>query len=102
MLKMRELYERSNIYELLLMQEANRMSVISNKEYIKFLKTKYKEMEKTNSPTIDAVDVIRCKDCRHWDREDEYCTDGEGLCGGITENDYCSRAVRRKKNEVEE
>lgn len=48
MLKMRELYERSNTYELLLMQEANRMNVISNKEYIKFLKTKCKEMEKTN------------------------------------------------------
>lgn len=47
-LKIRELYERSNIYELLLMQEANRMNVINNKEYIKFLKTKCKEMEKTN------------------------------------------------------
>lgn len=47
-LKIREVYERSNIYELLLMQEANRMNVVSNKEYIKFLKTKCKEMEKTN------------------------------------------------------
>lgn len=47
-LKIREAYERSNIYELLLMQEANRMNVISNKEYIKFLKNKCKEMEKTN------------------------------------------------------
>ena len=47
-LKIREAYERSNIYELLLMQEANRMNVISNKEYIKFLKTKCKEMEKIN------------------------------------------------------
>lgn len=47
-LKIREAYERSNIYELLLMQEANRMNVVSNKEYIKFLKTKCKEMEKTN------------------------------------------------------
>lgn len=47
-LKIREVYERSNIYELLLMQEANRMNVVSNKEYIKFLKTKCKEMEKIN------------------------------------------------------
>lgn len=47
-LKIREAYERSNIYELLLMQEANRMKVVSNKEYIKFLKTKCKEVEKTN------------------------------------------------------
>ena len=47
-LKVQQLYERSNIYELLLMQEANRMNVVSNKEYIKFLKNKCKEMEKTN------------------------------------------------------
>lgn len=47
-LKIQQLYERSNIYELLLMQEAHRMNVVGNKEYIKFLKTKYKEMEKTN------------------------------------------------------
>lgn len=47
-LRIQQLYERSNIYELLLMQEANRMNVVSNKEYIKFLKNKCKEMEKTN------------------------------------------------------
>lgn len=47
-LKIQQLYERSNIYELLLMQEANRMNVVNNKEYIKFLKTKCKEMEKNN------------------------------------------------------
>ena len=46
-LRIQQLYERSNIYELLLMQEANRMNVVSNKEYIKFQKTKCKEMEKT-------------------------------------------------------
>ena len=50
-LKIREAYERSNIYELLLMQEANRMNDVSNKENIKFLKTKCKEMEKTNEPS---------------------------------------------------
>lgn len=47
-LKIQQLHERSNIYELLLMQEANRMNVVSNKEYIKFLKTQCKEMERTN------------------------------------------------------
>ena len=42
-------------------------------------------------------EVVRCKDCRHWDREDQYCTDGEGLCGGITEDDYCSKGERREE-----
>ena len=47
-----------------------------------------------NSPTIDAVPVVRCKDCKNWDREwtpernpkVHYCwmidlfTDGEFYC----------------------
>ena len=41
-----------------------------------------------NAPTIDAVEVVRCKDCRHWRtsycvihgdswEETDYCSDGE-------------------------
>ena len=45
----------------------------------------------------EIMSVVRCKDCRHWDREDEYCTDGEGLCGGVTEDDYCSHGERREE-----
>lgn len=26
-----------------------------------------------NAPTIDAVPVIRCKDCRWWNKEREQC-----------------------------
>lgn len=46
--------------------------------------------------------IVQCKDCRHWDKEDQYCINGEGLCGGITEDDFCSKAERRKESEVEE
>lgn len=34
-------------------------------------------------PTIDAVEVVRCKDCKWWegcrmlDDDDGYCSDGE-------------------------
>lgn len=40
-------------------------------------------------------ELVRCKDCRYLDREDNYCTDGGGLVIGVTENDYCSRGERR-------
>lgn len=26
-----------------------------------------------DAPTIDAVPVVRCKDCRWWDKEREQC-----------------------------
>lgn len=42
-----------------------------------------------DAPTIDAVEVVRCKECKHRDKEHSYmCTylgdivfdDGEGFC----------------------
>jgi len=48
-------------------------------------------------PSIDAVPVIRCKDCIYFetDEESDY-----GLCqnsgSGFRKNDFCSDAERRK------
>ena len=38
-----------------------------------------------NAPTIDAVPVVRCKDCKHWDEHSQYGYDSEN---GIYGN-YC-------------
>ena len=50
------------------------------------------------SPTVDAVPVIRCKDCRLWKTEDCYmcnsCKVGTTL---MTESDFCSRAERKEE-----
>ena len=50
-----------------------------------------------NAPTVDAVEVIRCKDCKHW-----QCDDSESYCDelGIFNTDmnsYCSYAKRREE-----
>lgn len=54
-----------------------------------------------DAPTVDAVPVIRCKDCKHAERED----DGDIMCTfwdfcecnhHVLENGYCDRAERRK------
>jgi hypothetical protein len=48
-------------------------------------------------PTIDAVPVVRCENCKHFRRNlenDTYC----GCVGGLTdpeENDFCSYGERR-------
>jgi hypothetical protein len=47
--------------------------------------------------TVDAVPVIRCKDCKHW-----QCDDYESYCDelGIFSTDmnsYCSYAKRKEK-----
>ena len=49
-----------------------------------------------NAPTVDAVEVVRCKDCRFFEDEDYY---GNCYCeewGNITNaNGYCHDAERR-------
>jgi len=48
------------------------------------------------APTVDAVEVVRCKDCRFFEDEDYY---GNCYCeewGNITNaNGYCHDAKRR-------
>jgi hypothetical protein len=31
-------------------------------------------------PTVDAVEVVRCKDCKHWLKDVPGCTDAIGRC----------------------
>ena len=47
------------------------------------------------APTIDAVEVVRCKDCKYWDGE--FCEMNETYC---EDTDFCSYGERRVKNEV--
>ena len=65
-------------------------------------------------PTVEAVPVIRCKNCKHWHEETAWCNkhshfiDCEGgFCHPwesgtwkmFDENDYCSDGERRE-NEI--
>lgn len=31
-------------------------------------------------PSVDAVEVVRCKDCKHWLKDVAGCTDSVGRC----------------------
>lgn len=42
-----------------------------------------------HAPTIDAVEVVRCKDCKHYNPDDHCYLQGAG------ENDYCSYGERK-------
>ena len=57
----------------------------SNPQYINWL---------NHAPTVDAVPVIRCKDCKYFvDEEDQsYCIEMYGQCSG---NGFCAWAERR-------
>ena len=53
-----------------------------------------------NQPTIDAVPVVRCKDCKYWSKLTQYSSDAKpiGRCA-ITStlksgDGYCEKAAK--------
>lgn len=68
----------------------------SNPQYINWL---------NHAPTVDAVPVIRCKDCKYYradgDCWHEWDNDGRIYYQSIIEepnpDDYCSKAERREE-----
>lgn len=66
-------------------------------------------------PTVDAVPVVRCKDCKYWGdeagvavrtdgvrfarcKEHNLCVSGERIGWCPTEDDFCSQGERRESN----
>ena len=49
-----------------------------------------------NAPTVDAVEVVRCKDCKHYvaPQGTYVCDCFEGL-NFATDNDFCSYGERK-------
>lgn len=54
-----------------------------------------------SQPTVDAVPVVRCKDCKYWNPKHAYC-EGVGNWFGMvdewSENGFCYKGER--KNDV--
>ena len=49
-----------------------------------------------NAPTVDAVEVVRCKDCKWWDGMD-YCTNVNGANGLVFNGEwFCASGERRE------
>ena len=56
-----------------------------------------------NAPTIDAVPVVRCRECKYWRKytcihtgQDEgYCVNPDGLDKLAHPEDFCSYGVRK-------
>lgn len=61
-------------------------------------------------PTVDAVEVVRCKDCKHWHEETGWCAEHSSFIDAdgafchpwesanwkmFDANDYCSYGKRK-------
>ena len=56
------------------------------------------ESEIECATTVDAVPVIRCKDCKYYRWEIDMCNEMYSTAHNIVhEDDYCSRAERKEE-----
>lgn len=61
--------------------------------YADFLNDFFRMVEE--QPTVDAVEVVRCKDCKYCDRGNcDFWDDGYGAI--VSMDDFCSQGERRK------
>lgn len=55
-----------------------------------------------DAPAVDAVEVVRCKGCKHWLKDFAGCTDNVGRCEWanymIGAAGYCVYGERRADN----
>lgn len=58
-----------------------------------------------DAPTIDAVPVVRCKDCKHWNRDRANIHRGDCLEivpeVWMNENDFCSYGLKKDEWDLE-
>ena len=48
------------------------------------------------TPTVDAVEVVRCRECKHLMFSDCYGECGKGHMGVVRPDDFCSRGERKE------
>lgn len=51
-----------------------------------------------NAPTVDAVPVVRCAECRHRDPEDHKCDCGHDILWQLPRDDdwFCADGERKR------
>ena len=49
------------------------------------------------APTVDAVPVVRCRECKWWQEDDDigHCDNPDGLDNYAKPEDFCSYGERR-------
>lgn len=86
-------------------------------EKLEALMKKYAAMGKTNvaqdynfvltvidgAPTVDAVEVVRCKDCKWYAHDGDYafCDNYSSLMDHVGDETFCSYGERREDDEAD-
>ena len=55
------------------------------------------------APTVDAVPVVRCRECKWWQEDDDigHCDNPDGLDNYAKPDDFCSYGDRKEGDDNE-
>lgn len=65
-------------------------------QYLKYRHCKKALRCVEQAPTVDAVEVVRCKDCKYLMFSDCYGECGKGHMGIVSPDDFCSYGERKE------
>ena len=54
-----------------------------------------------DAPTVDAVEVVRCKDCKYWRRDTDHTCKEHSLVSPMLADGFCSRGKRKDGDNVQ-
>ena len=60
--------------------------------------TNYETLILREAPTVDAVEVVRCRECKHCDPENYHCDHPMGTAAPLRRkpDDFCSYGERKE------
>ena len=60
--------------------------------------TNYATLILREAPTVDAVEVVRCRECKHCDPENHHCDHHMGTAAPLRRkpDDFCSYGERKE------
>lgn len=82
--------------------DANRaMEIVRNQGIVHpnaYHLTNYAMLILREAPTVDAVEVVRCRECKHCDPETHHCDHHMGTVAPLRRkpNDFCSYGERKE------
>ena len=77
--------------------------LISRSAFLKRMKRTaryfYVKFDIMEEPAVDAVEVVRCKDCKHCDPENYHCDHPMGTAAPLRRkpDDFCSYGERKER-----
>lgn len=82
----------------MLIDALNRVAMFHHETHIPMVEHDFRELI-NNMPTVNAVPVVRCKDCKHYSH-DVDANEGEWDCCRVygmfvNPNDFCSEGERK-------